>query len=95
MPKPTPPAADLEALALTLGAYRCSARLQIALILQADPGRSAGELQEVLRLSFSAVSQHLARMRALGFVVARRDGQRVFYSLAPHPVTEVLALAEG
>ena len=43
---------------------------------------SVGELQSVVGLSQSALSQHLARLRAAGMVTTRRDGQTIHYRLA-------------
>jgi len=53
--------------------------------------RSVGELATVVDLGQSALSQHLSRMRALGLVRARRDGQSVFYRLASPEVRRLLA----
>ncbi len=51
---------------------------------------SVGELQELLQISQSALSQHLARLRRDGLVSQRRSGQHVFYSLPPGPVERIL-----
>lgn len=46
------------------------------------PGEaSVGELQSVTGLGQSALSQHLARLRAAGMVATRRDGQTIHYRL--------------
>ena len=46
------------------------------------PGEaSVGELQAVTGLGQSALSQHLARLRAAGMVATRRDGQTIHYRL--------------
>ena len=52
--------------------------------------RGVGELVEAVGLSQSAVSQHLARLRAEGIVVTRRDAQAIFYSLASDQVRRVI-----
>ena len=44
--------------------------------------RSVGELESLLRMRQSAVSQQLARLRQDGIVHARRDGKTIWYSLA-------------
>jgi ArsR family transcriptional regulator len=44
--------------------------------------RTVGELNEEVALSQSALSQHLAKLRAAGIVRARRDGVTMRYSLA-------------
>ena len=52
---------------------------------------SVGQLLARLSLSQSALSQHLARLRAAGVVATRRNAQQVFYALPPGPVTAVMA----
>ena len=51
---------------------------------------TVGQLAESVGLSSSALSQHLSKMRALGLVKPRRDGQTVIYRLASGNVREVL-----
>ena len=43
--------------------------------------RSVGELQEAVDLSQSALSQHLAVLRATKLVSTRREAQSIFYSI--------------
>jgi len=43
--------------------------------------RSVGELERVVGLSQSALSQHLARLRQDGLVATRRSAQTIYYSL--------------
>lgn len=50
---------------------------------------SVGELGEHVALTQSALSQHLAKMRAEGLVATRRDGQTIYYRLAD-PIAERL-----
>ena len=56
-------------------------RLMI-LCLLVDRERSVGEINGLLDLSQSALSQHLAVLREEGLVQTRRDGKRMFYSIA-------------
>ena len=44
--------------------------------------RSVSELEELVGLSQSSVSQHLAILRRERLVKSRRSGQNIFYSLA-------------
>ncbi len=44
--------------------------------------RGVSELVATAGLSQSAVSQHLARLRAEGLVATRRDAQSIYYALA-------------
>lgn len=50
------------------------------------------ELNKRIDLSQSALSQHLAILRAQGLVRARREGQTVFYSLVDSPAVEIIQL---
>lgn len=54
--------------------------------------RSVGDLNEVVPLSQSALSQQLARLRQQGLVDTRRSSQTIFYSLASGPAREVIEL---
>jgi DNA-binding transcriptional ArsR family regulator len=56
---------------------------------------SVGELNELLPLSQSALSQHLAVLREAGIVQTRRDGQTVHYSLADGPAAQVVETLHG
>lgn len=43
--------------------------------------KSVSELEEILEISQSPLSQHLARMRHEGLVTTRREGKTIHYSL--------------
>jgi DNA-binding transcriptional ArsR family regulator len=53
--------------------------------------RSVGELSRIVELEQSPLSQHLSKLRALGLVKTRREGQTIYYRLASEAVTRVLA----
>lgn len=56
---------------------------RLMILCQLLPGeKSVGELERVIDLSQSALSQHLARLRHDGLVGTRRQAQTIFYSLA-------------
>ena len=57
----------------------------------ADGEKSVGELQSLVDLSQSALSQHLAVLRRDGIVSTRRSSQTIFYSLANEPAQEIMA----
>jgi DNA-binding transcriptional ArsR family regulator len=44
-----------------------------------DRERSAGEIAQLVDVSFSAVSQHLGILREAGFVSVRRAGKQRYY----------------
>lgn len=48
------------------------------------------ELEQLIGLSQSALSQHLAILRAEKIVKTRREAQSIFYSLADKDVLELL-----
>jgi len=52
--------------------------------------RSVGELEEIVSLSQSALSQHLARLRRSHLVKTRRESQTIYYSIADPGVTKVI-----
>ena len=53
----------------------------VILCLLAERERSVTELEDLLKLSQSTVSQQLARLRHEGLVATRRKGRTVYYSL--------------
>jgi len=57
--------------------------------------RSVGELERVVGLSQSALSQHLARLRRDALVKTRREAQTIFYSLKGDEVALVLETLYG
>jgi len=54
----------------------------LLLCLLAERERSVTELEELLSLRQTTVSQQLARLRLDDLVTTRRDGRTVYYSLA-------------
>ena len=59
----------------------------------ADGERQAGQIAS--RLSQSALSQHLAVLRAEGLVASRREGRAIFYCLANPAVMAVITTLAG
>ncbi|KAB2940001.1 MAG: metalloregulator ArsR/SmtB family transcription factor [Hyphomicrobium sp.] len=57
-----------------------------------DGERSVSELEAVVPLSQSALSQHLAKLREGKFVATRRDAQSIYYSLADARVARLIGL---
>jgi DNA-binding transcriptional ArsR family regulator len=66
-------------------------RLMILCTL-AESERSVGELNAMIPLSQSALSQQLARLRQHGLVRTRRESQTIFYSLADGPADRIIHL---
>lgn len=72
---------ELAAASAALKAMGNEHRL-LALLALAQRPLAVCELNRQLPLAQSALSQHLARLRAAGLVVCQRDGSRVLYALA-------------
>ncbi len=66
-------------------------RLMILCTL-AEGERSVGELNAMIPLSQSALSQQLARLRAQDIVKTRRESQTIYYSLSEGPADRVIHL---
>lgn len=58
-------------------------RLKLVKLLQAHP-MCVCELTDALAIAQPTVSQHLRRLKAVGLVSERREGQMVCYSLVEH-----------
>lgn len=72
---------DLEAASRMLRSMSNDRRLMILLLLRSKE-MSVNDIAERIGLSQSALSQHLAILRADGLVKTRRQAQSIFYSLA-------------
>ena len=66
-----------------------AARLEILEIIS-ETETSVNELAERLKMSQSAILQHLARLREDGLVTTRRDAQTIYYRCANPGVQRVL-----
>lgn len=89
-------ASDLQALepkadkvAQLLTALGHSKRL-MAMCRMMDDEVSVGVLAEAVGLGQSALSQHLSKLRALGLVTTRREGQTIYYRLASDEARELI-----
>ena len=89
-------ASDLQALepkadkvAQLLTALGHSKRL-MAMCRMMDEEVSVGVLAEAVGLGQSALSQHLSKLRALGLVTTRREGQTIYYRLASEEARELI-----
>lgn len=65
------------------------ARLMVLCQLGAGE-KSVGELNAAVGLSQSALSQHLAKLRAEGLVATRREAQTIYYRIADGRVTQLV-----
>lgn len=80
-----------EEAASLMGLLANPQRLRILCELQGGE-RSVGALEAVVDLSQSALSQHLAKLRAAAVVKTRRDAQTIHYSLSDDRLSRLLAV---
>jgi len=82
-------ASNMDRASGLLAAIGNDKRLKILCEL-ADEEASVGALAKKVDLSQSALSQHLAKLRALRLVTTRRDAQTIYYSVSSPLVQPVL-----
>ena len=69
---------------------------RLLILCQLVPGeKCVGELEKIVGLSQSALSQHLARLRRDGLVSTRREAQTIHYSLAGEEASAVIETLYG
>ncbi|WP_449234729.1 ArsR/SmtB family transcription factor [Azospirillum doebereinerae] len=73
----------------------CNERRLLILCHLSQGERSVGELEELVGLSQSALSQHLARLRRDKLVRTRRSAQNIYYSLNGHEAETIMATLHG
>ena len=87
--------ADLSASAAEAAAFlrTMANEHRLAILCALDGGaRSVGELADLLGASQPNVSQHLAKLKALRLVEARREGTTIRYSLASKDAVAIIAI---
>ena len=81
---------DLDERAAILNVVAQATRLRLFYLLHQLGDVCVCDLGEILGVSASAVSQHLAKFKAHGLVTVRRENQTLFYSLSDKPEVRVL-----
>lgn len=85
---------DLQANARRASALlkaMCNERRLLILCYLSQGEHSVGELENLVGLSQSALSQHLARLRRDKLVRTRRSAQNIYYSLNGHEAQTIMA----
>lgn len=85
-------ATDISAVLKALGNER---RLSILCRLAVNGEMPVGALMTEIGLGQSALSQHLARLRAEEIVGTRRDGQAIWYYIADERIGHLLRALYG
>src|ERR1700681_328678 len=75
---------DIEEAAELMNLAGNSTRLKLLYLLENMKELCVCDLADVLGVSVSAVSQHLAKLKAYGLVAPRRDAQTIYYRLTDH-----------
>jgi ArsR family transcriptional regulator, virulence genes transcriptional regulator len=89
---------NLEALERQAGAAEgllkaVANRRRLTILCELSRGeRSVSDLGEAIGLSQSALSQHLARLRADRIVATRRESQTIYYSLESEAARKLIDL---
>lgn len=81
---------DLDERAAVLDVVAQPTRLRLFYLLDQIGEVCVCDLGEILGVTQSAVSQHLAKFKAYGLVVARRESQTLFYRLSDKPEVKLL-----
>ena len=86
--------ADLIKCAQILKVLGNSKRLEIVLYLK-DKEMNVHELEKKVKLSQSALSQHLAILRNAKIASTRREAQKIFYSLNEGYAVKIISLIDN
>ena len=81
---------DLDERAAVLSVIAQSTRLRLFYLLDQIGEVCVCDLADILGVSQSATSQHLAKFKAYGLVTVRRDNQTLFYRLSDKPEVRTL-----
>jgi DNA-binding transcriptional ArsR family regulator len=81
---------DLDDRAAILDVVAQPTRFRLFYLLDQIGEVCVCDLAEILGITQSAVSQHLAKFKAYGLVTVRRDNQTLFYALSDRPEVKVL-----
>lgn len=89
------PSRELQALkAEFFRALAHPIRIRLLEVLSASGAQNVHALQQKLEAEQPIVSQQLARLRASGIVVGRKEGTTVVYSLADPMIADLLKVAK-
>jgi len=84
---------DLDERAAVLDVVSQPTRMRLFYLLDQIGEVCVCDLAEILGITQSAVSQHLAKFKAYGLVTARRENQTLFYRHADKPDVKMLRKA--
>lgn len=68
--------------------------LLLCVLVGSDKELTVSQLNQYVALSQSALSQHLAVLRAENLVTTRRDSQNIYYSVAEGPALQLIQVLQ-
>lgn len=74
--------------------FSTPARLKIISLLRERQQVCVCDFRDILGMTASAISQHLAKLKAYKVVTSHKQGQTVFYSLTDHEFLRYIPLIE-
>ncbi len=81
---------DIDERAAILSLVGNATRLRLFYLLDQIGEICVCDMAEILGVTQSAISQHLAKFKAYGLVGSRRDGQTLYYRLSERAEVKVL-----
>jgi DNA-binding transcriptional ArsR family regulator len=85
---------DMIVISKLFDGFADPTRMSVLALLARQGETSVGEIVEAVRVPQPRVSNHLRCLSWCGYVRARRDGKRVYYSIADERVLQILRLGE-
>ncbi len=83
---------QIEIMAKKLKAIANDKRLKILYYIVNNEELSVGKIEELVDLSQSALSQHLAVLRGENIVKTRRSAQTIYYSIKDEKIRQILVM---
>ncbi len=81
---------DLDERAAILSLVGNATRLRLFFLLDQVGEVCVCDIADILGVTQSAISQHLAKFKAYSLVGARRDGQTLYYRLSDRPEVKMI-----
>ncbi len=92
--KKMPTELEVMKMSLFIKVMADSTRVKILFAIKDKP-KSVAEIQELVGATQSAVSHQLSLMRRVNIVSTKRDGNKVYYSLADSGICKVLDIVKN
>ena len=81
---------DFRKLSRLLSIPSNEIRLKILFLIHMEKELTTTDIAKILRISIPAISQHISKIKSLGIITARKQGQFLYYSLS-HDETNIFS----